>query len=191
MLRDKGNPELLGRYSSFHSVEQTLGQVVEILIHSERLKRLLYYTDKQALNLPKLRTDQTIEVMRNQIKIVPKLDLDPNGKPYVVISLDNFTPDGSTTYYRDFQLQFDIICPYEFWPIGDFKLRPYAIAGEIDALVNKSNIQKAGISDFVGAKFLPINNDIGGVSLYYFVSAVGTDARIHAPEKSDAEEPLG
>ena len=97
MLRDKGNPELLGRYSSFHSVEQTLGQVVEILIHSERLKRLLYYTDKQALNLPKLRTDQTIEVMRNQIKIVPKLDLDPNGKPYVVISLDNFTPDGSTT----------------------------------------------------------------------------------------------
>lgn len=187
MLRDKGNPELLGRYSSFHSVEQTLGQVIDLLLKNERLKRVLYYTDRQALNLPKLRTDQAMEVLHKQIKTVPRLEIDTAAKPYIIISLNDFAPDGTTTYYRDFTLQFDIICPYDYWQLQDFKLRPYVIAGEIDALINKSNINKSGIADFAGARALLLNNDVGGITLYYQVSAVGTDARLHDEE---IEEPF-
>lgn len=54
LLRTQGEKDLIGRYSSFQSVEKTLGSVVELLLKNERLKRLLYYTDKHALRLPKL-----------------------------------------------------------------------------------------------------------------------------------------
>ncbi len=183
MLRERTSLELTGRYSSFHSVEQTLGQVIDLMLKNDRLLRLLYYPDKQALSLPQLRTEQIREVLRHQIKTVPKLDIQTSDRPFIVISLDNFTPDGTTTYYRNFQLQFDIVCPYDVWQLNDFKLRPYSIAGEIDALINKSNINKNGIADFAGARSILLNNDLGGISLYYDVSAVGTDAKLHKEEK--------
>lgn len=188
MIREKANDELQGRYSSFHSVEQTVGQVIDLLLRNERLKRLLYYTSKQALSLPKLKAEQTRELLQEQIQLVPKLDVSESAKPFIIITLDRFVPDGTTTYYRNFQLRFDIICPYQYWTLNDFKLRPYSIAGEIDALINKSNINKSGIADFAGASALLLNNDLGGISLIYDVSALGTDAKINPEEPEELFE---
>lgn len=54
LLRSQSEKDLIGRYSSFMSVEKTLADVVQLLLKNERLKRLLYYTDRHALGLPKL-----------------------------------------------------------------------------------------------------------------------------------------
>lgn len=82
---------------------------------------------------------------------MPQLNLEPDAKPHVVISLDNFLPQEGQTTFRSIQLTFDIACRFEEWPLEDFKLRPYSIAGEIDAMINKSNFFE-GIANFVGAK---------------------------------------
>lgn len=140
LLRSQGEKNMLGRYSSFASVESTLSKVVERLMKNDRLKRLLYYTDRHALGLPKLNQEQSYSLLNNQIRIVPKLTIDHDAKPYIIISLDNFVPFENQTTFRSFQLTFDVIVPFEFWQLDNFKLRPYAIAGEIDAMINNDFI---------------------------------------------------
>ena len=138
LLRSQSEKNMLGRYSSFASVESTLSKVVERLMKNDRLKRLLYYTDRHALGLPKLNQEQSYSLLNNQIRIVPKLTIDHDAKPYIIISLDNFVPFENQTTFRSFQLTFDVIVPFEFWQLDNFKLRPYAIAGEIDAFYSES-----------------------------------------------------
>lgn len=181
LLRSQGEKDLIGRYSSFQSVEKTLGSVVELLLKNERLKRLLYYTDKHALRLPKLTQEQTLSLLNENIRIVPQLNIDPDAKPYIILMLDNFIPNENQTTFRSFQLQVDIIARYEDWILENFKLRPYSIAGEIDALINKSFVTGFGIADFMGARSL-VMDDLGGVTLYYNVETYTDDTKLHPPE---------
>lgn len=110
--------------------------------------------------------------------MVPKLEVEPDAKPYVIISLDNFVPQEGQTTFRSVQLSFDIVAPFEFWPLEDFRLRPYSIAGEIDAMVNHSNFFN-GIANFIGAKQLILNDYMGGLTLYYKIEVYGDDKKLH------------
>lgn len=87
------------------------------------------------------------------------------------------------TTFRSVQMSIDILCPFEHWQLDDFKLRPYSIAGEIDAMVNNSFISGIGVADFIGAQQLIINDNLGGISLYYNVETYGDDTKLHPPEK--------
>lgn len=178
MLRDSRDKSFIGRYSTFASVEKYLQDIVGVLMKNERLKRLLYYTDPKALSLPKLEQRQAYLLLNHQIKVVPQLNLEPDAKPYVVVSLDNFVPQEGQTTFRSVQLSFDIVARFEDWPLEDFKLRPYSIAGEIDAMVNNSNFFQ-GIANFIGAKQLILNDYMGGITLYYQIEAYGEDRELH------------
>lgn len=182
LLRSQSEKSMLGRYSSFASVESTLSKVVERLMKNDRLKRLLYYTDRHALGLPKLNQEQSYSLLNNQIRIVPKLTIDHDAKPYIIISLDNFVPFENQTTFRSFQLTFDVIVPFEFWQLDNFKLRPYAIAGEIDAMINNDFIFGSQVADFMGAKQLILNEALGGLSLYYNVETYIDDKQLHPVE---------
>jgi len=46
------------------------------LLKDERFKRLLYYTEKDALDKSNLTEEQTVELMGKNIKRVPKLYVD-------------------------------------------------------------------------------------------------------------------
>lgn len=109
---------------------------------------------------------------------MPQLNLEPDAKPYVIVSLDNFTPQENQTTFRSIQMSFDIVARFEDWPLEDFKLRPYSIAGEIDAMVNKSSFFE-GIANFIGAKQLILNDYMGGITLYYEILAFGDDRKLH------------
>lgn len=182
LLRTQQEKNMIGRYSSFQMVEQNLREVVELLLKNERLKRLLYYTDPQALKLPKLTNEQTISLLNHQIRLIPKLELDDNAKSYVIITLDNFEPQQGQNTFKSAVLSFDIISPFNCWSLGDFKLRPYSIAGEIDGLINKSTVTGLGIAKFIGGKSLILNDKLGGLALYYSVEAFGEDTKIYPPE---------
>lgn len=187
LLRDQVAKKVMTSFATFVSVEKTLGEVVSLCIQNDRLKRLLYYTDKHALGLPKLNQEQSYSLLSEQIKIVPKLKVDPDVKPYIIISLDNFTPAKNQTEFRSATLSFDILCSYDHWQLDDFKLRPYSIAGEIDGMVNNSSLDSR-IADFIGAKQLVLNEHLGGVSLYYNLETFFDDKE---PRVADTEKMTG
>ena len=96
--------------SSFLSVEKDMEIIVNKIYANERLKRLLYYTTKDALHRPDLTKEEARTLFGKNIKIVPKLYVDPEVLNYVVISFDKFIPNLTNPEFRDNVIEFDIIC---------------------------------------------------------------------------------
>lgn len=152
--------------SSFLSLEKDAALIIKKILKNKRLQKLLYYADNHCLQLPDLTEEQCLSLINRNIKIIPKLEVDPEILSYVIISFDNFTPN-SNPEFRDNIISFDIICHFDQWNLGDFKLRPYTIAGELDAMFNNTHLTGIGTLEFLGANQLILNDELAGVSLMY------------------------
>ena len=62
--------------SAFLSVDKDMGQLVDLFLRNDRLKKMLYYTTKDCLNKPALTEEETIGLIGKNIKNVPKLYVD-------------------------------------------------------------------------------------------------------------------
>jgi hypothetical protein len=80
---------------------------------NERLKRLLHYTTKDCLDKPNLTEEESLELIGKNIKLVPKLYVDGSVNSYIIVSFDNFTPNGTNPEFRDNIIEFDIICHFD------------------------------------------------------------------------------
>ena len=140
--------------------------IVDKMFKNERLKRLLYYTTKDALNKPNITEDQMLEMFGKNIKTVPKLYVDGSVLNYIIISFDNFTPS-SNPEFRDNIIEFDIICHFDQWQLQDFALRPYKIAAEIDSMFNGKHLTGIGEVEFLGANQMILTDEFAGLCLMY------------------------
>lgn len=146
-------------HSSFLSVEKDMEIITNKILKNERLKRLLYYTTKDALDKPNIGEDKSLELFGKNIKIVPKLYIDEEVLNYLIIDFDDFTPNKENPEFRDNTISFDIICHYDQWQLNGFALRPYKIAAELDSMFNNKHLTGIGKLEFKGLKQLVINND--------------------------------
>lgn len=154
-------------HSSFLSVEKDMEIITNKILKNERLKRLLYYTTKDALDKPDIGEDASLELFGKNIKIVPKLYIDGSVLNYIIISFDNFTPNAENPEFRDNIISFDVICHFDQWNLKGFALRPYKIAAEIDSMFNDKHLTGIGTLQFMGASQLAINDEFAGFNLMY------------------------
>lgn len=154
-------------HSSFLSVEKDMEIITNKMLKNERLKRLLYYTTKDALDKPDIGEDASLELFGKNIKLVPKLCIDSSVLNYIIISFDNFTPNATNTEFRDNIISFDVICHFDQWQLRGFQLRPYKIAAEIDSMFNGKHLTGIGELEFLGANQLILNDEFAGFTLMY------------------------
>lgn len=172
--------------SSFLSTEKDMELIVNKMIKDERLKRLLYYNTKDALDRPNITSDQTIELFGKNIKTVPKLYVDGSVLNYIIISFDSFTPSGNPEF-RDNMIEFDIICHFNQWQLKDFALRPYKIAAEIDTLFNGQKLTGIGELNFISGNQIILNDEFAGLCLIYSAVHGGEDKKF-MPNPADEEQ---
>lgn len=172
--------------SSFLSTEKDMELIVNKMIKDERLKRLLYYNTKDALDRPNITSDQTIELFGKNIKTVPKLYVDGSVLNYIIISFDSFTPSGNPEF-RDNMIEFDIICHFNQWQLRDFALRPYKIAAEIDTLFNGQKLTGIGELNFISGNQIILNDEFAGLCLIYSAVHGGEDKKF-MPNPADEEQ---
>lgn len=153
--------------SSFLAIDKDMELLVNHFLKNERLLKLLYYDVPNALNQPPVPQDKALGLFGKQIKIVPKLKVDQPEFCYVVISFDNFTPNMTNPEFRDNIISFDIVCHFDQWNLGDFALRPYKIAAEIDSMFNKKKLTGIGIINFLGANQIVLSDEFAGLTLMY------------------------
>lgn len=153
--------------SSFLSIEKDLGIITDQIMQNQRLKRLLYYTSRDALNKPNLTTDQSLELFGKNIKLIPKLYVDKSVLNYIIISFDNFTTNKTNPQFRDNIVEFDIICHFDQWQLDDFMLRPYRIAAEIDSTFNNKHLTGIGVLEFARCNQIILTDEFAGLCLYY------------------------
>ena len=152
--------------SSFLSINKDMRLLVDKFLTNDRLCKLLYYTDKNALHKEKLTDEQKIGMFGQQIRIVPKLYVDQPVLNYIIISFDNFI-ESSNPQFRDNIIEFDIICHFDQWQMEDFDLRPYRIAAEIDSMLDKKKLTGIGLLEFYGAKEILLTDEFAGICLMY------------------------
>ena len=173
-------------HSSFMSVDKDLALITEWMLKNKNLCKILYYTDRDALDRPALTEEQRVELFGKNIKIIPKLYVDGSVLAYVVISMDNFVPSGNLEF-RDNTISFDIVCHYDQWQLKDFQLRPYRIAAEIDSMFNNQHLTGIGELHFLGANQIILNDEFAGLTLMYQAVHGGEDKKF-APNPIDEEK---
>lgn len=153
--------------SSFLILEKDLDLIAQRMLQNPRLLKLLYYSESDCLSKPALTAAQKIDLINKHIRLIPKLDIDKTCPIFVVITFDNFIPNATNPEYRDCTVNFDILCHPDHWNLGNFQLRPYKIAGEIDGMFNKSKMTGIGTLQFLGANNLVLNDQLMGLTLIY------------------------
>lgn len=153
--------------SSFLILEKDFERIINKILSNPRLLKLLHYRQKNALHLPSLSAKEKLSLIGTEIRIVPKLDIQKECPIFLVVSFDNFTPNGNNPEYRDCNISFDILCHPDHWILENFQLRPYKIAGEIDAMFNNTKMTGIGTLQFVGANNLVLNDQLMGLTLIY------------------------
>ena len=172
--------------SSFLSINKDMRLLVDKFLTNDRLCKLLYYTDKNALHKEKLTDEQKISMFGQQIRIVPKLYVDQPVLNYIIISFDNFI-ESSNPQFRDNIIEFDIICHFDQWQMEDFDLRPYRIAAEIDSMLDKKKLTGIGLLEFYGAKEILLTDEFAGICLMY-KTYHGEEDKKKLPDTSKQEE---
>ena len=167
--------------SSFLSVEKDIGTIINKLFiesrpYSDMLKRLLMINTKDCLEN---QTDVCRELIsktsvkdlkeKGYIRIIPKLDFGEHEevKSYILITMDNFTPNAENPEFRDCTIAFDVICHTKYSDLGDHRIRPLKICGYIDGILDKTRLSGIGILNFVGANQLILNEELQGYTLMY------------------------
>lgn len=153
--------------SSFLSVDKDMEIIIDKICSDERLKKLLYYTSRDALDRPELTDEQTDSMFGKQIKIIPKITVDQENLVYMVVTFDNFMTNVSNPEFRDNVIEFDIVCHFDQWNLKDYQLRPYKIAAELDTLFNDKRLTGIGKLQFLGAKQILLTDEFAGLCVMY------------------------
>ncbi len=163
--------------SSFLALEKDMEILVKMMLGNERLKKLLYYSTPDCLTKPNLTMDETIDLVKNKrmIRMVPKVKIDGSVKNYVVINFDDFVSNPQNPEFRNNLIKIDVICHYSQWELGDFQLRPYRIAAEIDTMLNHKRLTGIGEIDFLAAKRMTLTDEFIGLCLIYEIVHGGED----------------
>ena len=144
--------------------------IIKKILSNKRVLRLLYYNSQDCLSSAKkdITPTQIAEMFKTkQISNVPKVKIDADKKTYLRITFDSFTPNATNTFYRDHIVEIKIICHFDDWDLGDYELRPYRIAGEIDSMLDGQHLTGIGQLYFVSADQVIYDEEYGGVNLIY------------------------
>lgn len=154
-------------HSSFLSVDKDMEVITNKILQNERLKRLLYYTTKDALDRPNITEDASLELFGKNIKNIPKLQFNKEVLNYINIHFDGFVPNDKNPAFRDNIIVFNIVCHYDQWNLKGFSLRPYKIAAEIDSMFNNQRLTGIGTLEFLGMNQKVYNDEFAGLNMIF------------------------
>lgn len=138
------------------------------ILSNQNILKLLAHGTRDWKNQPPVDGDMIKEMFETkQISSVPRIKVDKPEKTYLRLSYGTMIPNATNPEYRDNTFGIDIICHYDNWDLGDFDLRPYRIAGEIDAMLDKTHLTGIGELYFISATPYVYDEEFAGVTLTY------------------------
>ena len=185
-------------HSSFFSCAQDTQTILKELFvksgqYSDKLKRLLVINnsdclDKNNQNYQDLIDSKPLSVLRKEgyVRTNPKIARKEfeNIKSFILLTFDNFSSNSVDPKFLDCTVNFDIICYDDEWDLDNFQIRPIAIAGYIDGILNSlsdnnkidwqnrsssSRVKLSGMGEyyFLGLNLVVLNEDISMYTLSY------------------------
>lgn len=154
--------------SSFLGMPKDMSLIISKVLSSQNVLKLIYHNGKDWSKKPAVTSAQIKEMFETkQISNVPRLYIDTEDKTYIRFTYGTTVPNATNPEYRDNTFGIDILCHFDNWDLGDFELRPYRIAGEIDAMLDKQHLTGIGRLEFISCSPAVYNEEFAGVSLTY------------------------
>lgn len=151
----------------FATMGQNLYIITSKLVRNQNFCRLLYYTDRDPLNISKTNVNG-VDLVSKNILVVPKpLDSLLTKENYVIIGFDSFYINPSNKEFKVGSIQITIMCPFEEWELDNNSLRPFLLMEEIDKELNEQKINGIGTLTFGGASQLAFSPQLGGFIMEY------------------------
>lgn len=126
-------------------IGDNLKKIINRLLVNDDLINLLYYTDLDPLNQPKLTQEQKKEeVYEKLIKIIPRVGPKETAHSMIAVRIARGRKNMENDEFRDISIIFDIFVPLTQWFIKDENLRPFKILGEIEKSLNGKTINGLG-----------------------------------------------
>lgn len=154
--------------SSLLGMPKDASLIIERILSNQNVLKLLTYNTKDWKSKPPVTGDMIKEMFETQqISSVPRIKIDRPEKTYLRLIYGTTVRNSTNPEFRDNTFGIDIICHYDNWDLGDFELRPYRIAGEIDSMLDKTHLTGIGELEFVSATPYIYDEEFAGVSLTY------------------------
>lgn len=142
--------------------------IMQKITSNQDILKLLYYGVKDWKSKPTIDQVKLAEMFEtNQISAVPKIKIDKPEKTYLRLTYGTMIPNATNPQYRDNTFGIDIISHYQNWDLGNYDLRPWKIAGEIDAMLDGARLTGIGQLQFISASPYIYDEEFAGVSLTY------------------------
>lgn len=154
----------------FAVMGSNLFKILDRLITSQKLCRLLKYQDQNPLDKNQHEDVNGLELLHKQILIIPKFPEDGIESSFVLTVFDNFTINPNNPDFKLTRIRFDIVCPYTEWIVNESSLRPYLIMEEIDSMFNQAKLSGIGTLQFTHSTPLVLSPQLAGYSMYYQIN---------------------
>lgn len=142
--------------------------IMSKIISNQDVLKLLNYNTRDWKTKPDIDSKTIKEMFKSkQISSVPQIKIDKKEKTYLRLTYGSIIRNATNPVYRDNTFGIDIVCHYDTWDLGDFDLRPYRIAGEIDSMLDNMHLTGIGVLEFISANPYIYNEEFAGVSLTY------------------------
>ena len=168
--------------SSFLSVNRDAEIILRKLFieskpYSDLLKRLILINTKDCLDTNIKAYNDIIKekgslsklIQNQQVTLIPKIRFfeHEDTRSYIILTFNDFTTNEGNPEFRDCFVNFDILCHTDYWDVGDYRLRPYMIAGYIDGILNNARLSGVGDFSFVNCSHLIFDENLSGLSISY------------------------
>lgn len=122
-----------------------LQKIINRLMANDDLVNLLYYSDKDPLNAPRLSQEKKQkEVFEKLIKIIPRLGPKEDAKSVIALKVAGAHKMPGNTEFKAIKISIEVFVPLTQWFIKDSNLRPFAILGQIEKSLDGKVINGLG-----------------------------------------------
>lgn len=165
--------------SSLLGMPKDASIIMNRILSNQDVLKLLNYNTRDWKKRPDITGDIIKEMFdTKQISSVPKIKIDKIEKTYLRLIYGTTVRNSTNPEFRDNTFGIDIICHYDNWDLGDFELRPYRIAGEIDAMLDKTHLTGIGELEFISCVPYIYDEEFAGVTLTY-LAIRGHEDEVH------------
>ncbi len=155
----------------FSTLEIKIRKIVEKVIESQDLCKLIYYNQPNPLDQPDI-TDTSILIM-DKIFPLPKYSFSETDKgSRINIYFKNSQPYENNSGFRQIILCIDVICHDDVWIIDNSGIRPYALSNKIDEIFNNQFVADLSMKNifFRNWGFVEYADFFHGYTLIYELS---------------------
>lgn len=141
------------------------------LVRNQNLCKYLKYTDDNPLNNPDFE-DPIREILHQNIKIVPLVNVDSNTtESTVLIIYDNAPVNETNTEFKEVTLIVMVYVPLREWQLNDINLRPFLIMSEIEKSLKNKRIEGLGRLNYKGWESKLITDNMSCFHMVFKIDA--------------------